>query len=292
MRDIPPALQAHLDGGATTLAKCWRVVRADGVVQGFTEHDRDVTFDGVAHRAATGFAGSAIGAQLGLAVGDQEIAGVLSADGIDAGALEAGAYDGAAVSTWLVNWADVSQRVLLARGEIGEVRRGALGFEAALRSVAAQLNVPVGRTYQPVCDAVLGDARCGVDLTDGTMRGGGVVVASADGRVLTVSGLGGFGDGWFTGGVIQWTGGANAGLRGEVRAHGGGTIELWRAAPRPVAEGDTFFVTAGCDKRFASCCTKFANSARFHGFPHMPGNDWVAGYPVSGEIHDGTSLSA
>ncbi|BCW89936.1 hypothetical protein sos41_31040 [Alphaproteobacteria bacterium SO-S41] len=292
MRDILPGLQAHLDGGTTTLAKCWRIVLTDGAVLGFTEHDRDLVFDGVTHRAATGFVGSAIGAQLGLAVGDQEIAGVLSADGIDAAALEAGAYDGAEVSTFLVNWAAVSERALLARGEIGEVRRGSHGFEAELRSVAARLNVPVGRTYQPVCDAVLGDARCGVDLADPAYRGTGVVVASAEGRVLTVSGLSGFGDDWFTGGVIHWTGGANHELRAEVRRSGAGIVELWRAAPLAIAEGDTFFVTAGCDKRFAACCTKFANSARYRGFPHMPGNDWAAGYPISGDVHDGASLTA
>jgi uncharacterized phage protein (TIGR02218 family) len=292
MRDIAPALQAHLDGGATTLAKCWRVVLGDGSALGFTEHDRDLVFDGVVHRAATGFSGSALSAQLGLAVGDQEIAGVLSDDGIDAGALEAGLYDGAAVSTWLVNWSDVSQRVLLAKGEIGEVRRGAHGFEAELRSVAARLNVPVGRTYQPVCDAVVGDARCGVDLDDSAYRGAGVVTACEDGRVLPVSGLGGFDDGWFAGGVLVWTGGANVGLRAEVRASAAGVVELWRAAPRMVAAGDAFVVTAGCDKRFATCRAKFANGAAFRGFPFMPGNDWVASYPASGEVHDGASRNA
>jgi hypothetical protein len=42
MRIIPPALQARLDGGATTLARCWIVTRRDGVVQGFTDHDEDL----------------------------------------------------------------------------------------------------------------------------------------------------------------------------------------------------------------------------------------------------------
>jgi hypothetical protein len=34
VKALPPALQAHLDEGTTTLAWCWRIVRADGVTLG------------------------------------------------------------------------------------------------------------------------------------------------------------------------------------------------------------------------------------------------------------------
>jgi hypothetical protein len=36
MKSLLPALQAHLDNGATTLAWCWRLARADGTYLGFT----------------------------------------------------------------------------------------------------------------------------------------------------------------------------------------------------------------------------------------------------------------
>lgn len=292
MRDVPPALQAHLDSGVTTTARCWKLVMANGTVRGFTEHDRDLIWDGVTFRAATGFTGSAIEAQTGLAVGDQAIAGVLSDDGISAAELEAGLYDGARVETWLVNWAAPAQRLMLHAGEIGEVTRGAHGFEAEIRGIAARLNVAVGRTYQPVCDAVLGDARCGVDLSDPAFRAEGAVSADGDGRVLMVSGLESFDENWFAGGVLTWLSGANAGLRAEVRRSTGTVLELWRAAPSSVSADDAFRVTAGCDKRYATCRTRFANGAKFRGFPHMPGNDWMSAYPAEGERHDGGSLSA
>jgi uncharacterized phage protein (TIGR02218 family) len=291
MRSIPTALQAHLDGGVTTLARCWGVALAGGVRLGFTEHDRDLAFGGVTYRAGSGLAASAMERVTGLGVGDQAVAGVLSDDGIDAGALEAGAYDGAVVEAWLVNWADATQRVLLGKAEIGEVTRGAHGFEAELRSVAGRLNVPVGRSYQPVCDAVLGDARCGVDLEDPAFAGEGVVVSSADGRVLVVDGFGGFDDGWFAGGVMVFLSGANEGLRFEVRGFAGGVVELWRAPPHAVETDDAVRMTAGCDKRFETCRTRFANGENFRGHPHMPGNDWVASYPVEGERHDGGRLT-
>jgi len=47
MRSIPPALQAKLSSGITTLCRCWRIERRDGVIQGFTDHDEDVILDGL-----------------------------------------------------------------------------------------------------------------------------------------------------------------------------------------------------------------------------------------------------
>ena len=46
MKILPSALAAHLAGGATTLAWCWRITRSDGITFGFTDHDRTLSFDG------------------------------------------------------------------------------------------------------------------------------------------------------------------------------------------------------------------------------------------------------
>ena len=97
--------------------------------------------------------------------------------------------------------------------------------------------------------------------------------------MFVASGLGGFTAGWFERGKLVFTSGANEGAAMEVKAHAlapeGARLELWRRMARPVAEGDTFTVTAGCDKQFATCRAKFANGINFRGFPHMPGNDFV-----------------
>jgi uncharacterized phage protein (TIGR02218 family) len=61
--------------------------------------------------------------------------------------------------------------------------------------------------------------------------------------------------------------------------------------PEPIALGDTFAVTAGCDKRFPTCRDRFNNTVNFRGFPHIPGNDFVVSYPNAGEPGlDGGSL--
>ena len=46
-------LYAHLATGATTVCRAWAVVRRDETVYGFTDHDRDLAFEGVAFLAST-----------------------------------------------------------------------------------------------------------------------------------------------------------------------------------------------------------------------------------------------
>jgi uncharacterized phage protein (TIGR02218 family) len=178
---------------------------------------------------------------------------------------------------------------------LGEVRREGAAFTVELRSLAHRLAEDKGRLYTATCSADLGDARCTVDLTDPEFRGSGAVTSLAGASSFRASGLGDFDDGWFTAGKLSFTSGANAGLAMEVKTHrfdaDGVSIELWQTMPEPVEVGDTFAVTAGCDKRFATCRDRFDNTVNFRGFPHIPGNDFIVSVPVPGRgRHDGGSI--
>jgi uncharacterized phage protein (TIGR02218 family) len=296
MRTIPPALQAKLDSGVTTLARCWRIVRRDGEVLGFTDHDEDVSLGSLTCKAGTGFSGSEATASFGLAVSGSEISGALSADALSDADLAAGRYDAAAIEIHLVDWSEPSLHVLIAKGVLGEVRREGQAFVAELRSLADRLNEESGRRYTATCSADLGDSRCLVDLTGSTFRGNGMVTSLDGTSSFFASGLGAYADGWFTAGRLVWQSGANEGLAVEVKRHvaaGGVTLDLWQAMPEPIAADDIFVVTAGCDKRFGTCRDRFNNAVNFRGFPHIPGNDFVTRYAVSGEPgNDGGSLQS
>jgi uncharacterized phage protein (TIGR02218 family) len=295
MRTIPSALQAKLSTGVTTLCRCWVVTRRDGVVQGFTDHDRDIVLDGVTCRANTGLTGSEATEQLGLAVQGSDISGVLADESLSEADLAAGRYDAAAIALFIVDWSDPTLKVLLAKAALGEVRREGAAFTAELRSLTHRLAEDSGRLYTATCNADLGDARCTIDLSDAAFRGSGTVVALDGAAILRASGLGAFADGWFTAGKLSFTSGANDGLAVEVKTHrvdvAGASIELWQQMPEPIAEGDTFVVTAGCDKRFATCRERFANTVNFRGFPHIPGNDFLVRIAIRGEPgNNGKSL--
>jgi uncharacterized phage protein (TIGR02218 family) len=295
MRTIPPALAAHLDRDATTLCHCWKLLRRDGAAFGFTDHDRDLTFGGVTFAARTGLEAAEATVELGFAVGGGEVSGALVSAGLTEDDLAAGLYDDATVETWLVNWAAPDERLLLDVASVGEIRRADGAFVAELRGVMHRLDEERGRLYRATCSADLGDAKCRVNLAAPVFTGEGMVIASDGALSLSASRLAAYADGWFTGGKLTWFTGANAGLAGEVKAHrlagGVAELELWQRAARPIAAGDTFRVSAGCDKRFETCRAKFANILNFRGFPHMPGNDFVMRLARQGEAGmDGGSM--
>ncbi|ATX65516.1 DUF2163 domain-containing protein [Roseinatronobacter bogoriensis] len=294
MKQIDPALQAHLDEGTTTLAWCWRITRADGVSFGFTDHDCALVFEGTEFEPESGFAASEIRAGSDLSVDAQDAEGVLSSDRITETDILDGRWDAAEVELWRVNWADTSQRVLMRWGAVGQIRRGRMAFVAEVRSLAHVLGQTVGRTFQAGCDAGLGDARCGVDLENPAYKGSGAVIDLLRDRAFTAYGLSGFASGWFAFGTVHWTSGANAGGRAEVLAHdlvdGVAVLTLLEAPVRAVTEGDGFTIHAGCDKRIETCSAKFANTVNFRGFPHIPGQDTILRYASRDGGHEGGVL--
>ena len=289
MKTLPPGLQDHLSSRTTTLCWCWKIVRRDGLVQGFTDHDQVVTFDGVSFDAVTGFVASEVQSTLGLAVDNLTVLGALSSATLNEHDLAAGLYDDADIEIWRVNWSAADERVLMRKGNLGEVKRGKTGFQAEVRGLAHRLNQPVGRVYAYACDADLGDARCGKDVSSSTFSTSATIASVTDARRFTVSGIAGYADGWFSGGKLSFASGANAGRAMEIKRHAGAGIELWQAMSDPVAPGDTVALLAGCDKQFSTCKTKFANVANFRGFPYMPGNDAVLSYPTAQQPRDGGS---
>jgi uncharacterized phage protein (TIGR02218 family) len=293
LRPIPSALQSKLNTGVTTLCRCWLIARTDGVTQGFTDHDEDIVLDAATCRAGSGLTGSEVTQKLGLSVDASELSGALAGETLNESDLAAGRYDAATIEIWLVDWSETALRVLLAKGTLGEVRREGQAFTAEVRGLSERLTQESGRLYTATCSADLGDGRCKVDLMNPAFRGAGAVISPDTTSAFTASGLNGFQDGWFTAGRVTFTSGANSGLSVEVKSHRKGAavrFVLWQAMPEPIVAGDTFLVTAGCNKRFETCRARFNNVVNFRGFPHIPGNDFIVAHPLPGEPgHNGAS---
>jgi uncharacterized phage protein (TIGR02218 family) len=168
-------------------------------------------------------------------------------------------------------------RVLLESGAIGEIRRMGKAFAAEIRSLAYRLDEERGRLFRLGCSADLGDGQCKIAIDSAAYRFDGVV-ASTDGR-LSVGLSSSLASGFFAGGRLSFTSGANAGVSVEIRAQSlnatGSVLTLWRPMGLPIQSGDGVSLRAGCDKTLATCRDRFNNTINFRGFPHMPGNDFV-----------------
>ncbi|WP_306118126.1 MULTISPECIES: DUF2163 domain-containing protein [unclassified Roseitalea] len=293
MKPLHPDLDAHLQSDATTVCLVWIVTRADGVKLGFTDHDRTLEVDGVACAPATGFTAGAAEASLGLSGDMSDVAGVLSSAAVTEADIEAGVYDGAQVALYLVNWQHVHSASLVRRYHIGEITRQGESFRVELRSLAAALDQPKGRYYTRHCDAELGDARCGVNLSVPQFSDTGAVAAMIDPHTIELTGLTAFETRWYDFGTLRFDGGPRQGDTAVIatarRPDGTGAVRL--VMQKPVGDapvpGDPVTVFAGCDKAFRTCRLKFANEANFRGFPHMPGDDRALTYVGGEEEFDG-----
>ena len=285
MKQASAPLAAHLDGEVTTLATCWKVTRTDGIVQGFTDHDRDLVVDGLTCRAASGFRRTAIRSSAGVAVDNLDIEAVLDSEAITDADLRAGRYDRAEIEILMVNWADPSQGVLrLRRGWLGEVTIRDHMAVAELRGLMQALTRQAVELYTPECRADLGDARCKVDLEPHTRKAR--IVAVQDRRSFTIEPLEGEApleaeEGWYDGGVLTWLSGANLGLRMEIRALDAatGALTLFLPMAFAVAAEDELSFHPGCDKRLLTCIQKFDNVLEVRGEPFVPGHDELYRYP-------------
>jgi uncharacterized phage protein (TIGR02218 family) len=277
-KSISPALAAHLAGEVTTLATCWLITRRDGGVQGFTDHIRDLAIDGVTYRAASGYTRTAIRSTADLAVDNLDVESVFADDGVTEEDLRTGRYDFAEIRTFLVNYQDLSQGILkLRRGWLGEVSIRDGMYVAELRGLAQKLQMTVGEVHAPDCAADLGDARCGVDLA--ALEEVGTVTAVTS--ITTFETSLAEATGWYDGGELLWTSGANAGQTVAIRHWDAeaGMLSLFLPALHVMEPGDAFTIRPGCDKSFATCRAKFDNAINFRGFPHVPGTDQVLRYP-------------
>lgn len=287
------ALYTHLGTGTTTVARAWAVTRTDGRVFGFTDHDRDLSFAGVAFKASSGMTASALLQTTGLSIDNAEAVGMLSDASVTEEDILAGRFDGARVEVWLVNWTDVGARVMLFRGSFGQITRGAGAFHAELRGLTEALNAPQGYVYQSTCGAVLGDARCRFDLSQPGFRAEVPVEGISAGRVFSFSGMTGFDDRWFERGRFTVLSGAAAGLIAVVKndrlSDAGRVVELWEGFVPDVLPGDMVRIEAGCDKAAQTCRLKFNNLVNFRGFPDVPGEDFLTSYPTRAGVNDGGS---
>lgn len=95
---------------------------------------------------------------------------------------------------------------------------------------------------------------------------------------------------FFDGGLLTWLTGQNAGFSIDVKkwnpsststttGQNGGNLVLFSKSTYPIQPGDTFMLSPGCDKLFATCKNKFFNQLNFQGENTVPSPDHILDYP-------------
>lgn len=281
MKTINNDLLQSLNYDVSTLAHCWKITRADGVTMGFTDHQTDITLDDIYYVASTGFTPTAIASNAALKADDLSVEAILDDNAITEADILAGVYDYARIDIYMVDYAHVEHGALhLKSGYIGKISLANGQFHAELRGLTQTLQAHVGKLYSPTCRAQLGDVLCKVDMISRTFEG---TVTLATSRTVFTDSARTEVAGTFHFGTLTFLTGDNIGTICEIRRHdAAGTFTLLLPVPHDIAVGDSYRVTHGCDRSFATCASRFNNAVNFRGEPHVPGTDRL--YATAGTI--------
>jgi hypothetical protein len=164
MRNIPVALQTHIEGEVLSLTRCLKITRADGVVYRLTTHDLDLVVNGDVYTAGIPLEISALESTDTLAVDNAEITVGLDETIFKAADFDAGLYDNAQFELFLVNWEDTGDGIVyLKRGSFGDVEiTEDVSAKIQLRGLTHLLQRPIVERYSLTCRVALGSKRCGV----------------------------------------------------------------------------------------------------------------------------------
>lgn len=280
----------HATPSTTQRAQCWTITRRDGRVFRYTTHDEPITLFGETYSPDESLRASASSGGLASSgVGDVTVSGLISDSAISARDLAGGLFDGATIEVWVAQWGNDEEGFIpyrMTKGVLGKVSQGELSYTAEMLTPAARLQQrPLLRVHTAACRFDLGDGRCPVNQAAFTVSGTvSAVAAAADfhrsaHRVFFDTARS-EADGWFDNGDLVWITGRNAGLGSEVKTWAGKSLTLWQPMPHPIAVGDEYRITPGCNKTAADHKTKFGlPMASFGGFPDIPGNDVMVRTP-------------
>jgi uncharacterized phage protein (TIGR02218 family) len=268
MKIIPIRLLEAIQSPVAALSICWLITRRDGVVQGFTDAQDDLVIDGQRCQAITGFEPSAIESTATMSVDNLEINGLLNSGAIRSADVHAGIYGGAQVRMFYVDRSDIAAGTLpVKKGYIGNISYEQGKFSAEIRGVLQPYSQSIIELCSKTCRATLGDHRCKVSLTPFTVTG--TVAEPQNSQRFKDAGRTEEA-GYFTNGQVRFTSGACAGLSIEVKFYSPGVVQLSMPMPRLLAEGDTYVMTAGCDRTVETCADRFNNVLNFRGEPFVP----------------------
>lgn len=303
---VSAALQEHLAGAALTLAWAWILKRKDGRFYAFTTHVEDqfvrtrlldappilgYPVDTVLCLARDGFSATDIAMTDTLSQNNLDMTSVIGPDGITEEDIRAGLWKNAAIEICFYNYRDLSQGTnTLFVGTLGNITAGDLSVKTEQRGLSQPLEANMDGITSDMCDATLGDRRCGVDLVPFTRTG---TIAGAAGDRLFVDAARNEATDWWTRGRLTFTSGASNGQTHDIkRSNAGGLIELVAEVYPGFADGDTYSVTPGCNHLLrcsdassdtgwsytGDCKIKFNNVIRFRGNPKVPGQRAISVY--------------
>ncbi|MBK5072579.1 phage BR0599 family protein [Budviciaceae bacterium CWB-B4] len=154
-------------------------------------------------------------------------------------------------------------------GTVNEVKREATDrAKLVTNSVASTFSRNGLRlTWSRSCPYSLYDHNCKVNKAQFAVSG--LTIQALDGANIAVTLPGTIPDGWFSGGILEWTTDGLTERRG-LKAQSGNVLGVFGGTSGLIT-GQSITLYPGCDRVMNTCSNKFNNHLNYGGCPQMPG---------------------
>lgn len=266
-------MRVFFDRDLDTVATFWRIYRRDGIMLGFTSHDRDLVFSGIKHCAAPGMVPSSIRMTTELSADSAEVEGALSHSTIAEKDLSAGLFDNAAIEIGAVDWTSLENHIVYS-GTLGSIHNDQRSFSAELRSAKKILEYDLVPRTSPTCRAAFCGPGCSLSAIAFTSSHE-VTGVDYDANRVT---FGAIQPGHYLDGQVRFLEGPQTGITFGVIAADATGLTLDRQLIEGLKIGSRAHLREGCDHTLTTCASRFANAVNFRGEPFLPGNDLLTRY--------------
>lgn len=257
-----------------TRVLCLRIVPLTGSPIRLTHHPKCLRMsNGAQYLAGSGYDVTAYSASANLSPSMVDIEGIAGMAGIGADEIASGLFDNARAYLFATSWAaPVEDEEPIVASIYGKTTLMDDRYRIEEMALIDALNQSVGHSYSAACPKTFGGqefAGCKVALGPITVTG---TLTGVTSKAIVRDSTRAEAADYFAAGTLQFTSGANAGLKPmEVKRHeADGTIEVFEPFHYTPEVGDAYTLIPGCRKRLADCRDKWNNVANFGGFPWVP----------------------
>lgn len=272
---IPSDLLISIKDVNCTLCRLYKITLFNNDILYLTDADIDVKLNNEVFKKTNGISSSATSSSSAMNVSTFQITGYTDEDTFKTIDLRSGLFSGADVLVMMCNYEHPEYGYAsIENGVVGDVTIENQKFTLEIRTLTNQIQQNVGRKHMASCDTDLFSSICGVIKSDFTFNG--TVTEVSDLISITDSNLT-QPDGFFDYGLIVFTSGLNKFYSKDIKSFVGGKVTFQLPFYKEIKVGDTFEISAGCDKTLDTCITKFNNVVNFQGFPDIPNPEITVG---------------
>lgn len=247
------------------MVTCLRMQMSAGKLLCFTDSDMDVFYENERYRAGGYFTPNSVVSSNELSEDNFSISGIIDGDLITKKAITSGDFSNSYIELFVIK---NNKKNILKTGWIGDISYNDNKFTASINSLSSKTNNLIGKCYSPNCRAEFADRYC--KLNKGNYSFSGEVTALIDSYSFIDSSRNEPND-YFSQGVLEFISGQNKGKKYNIFSFQRHQISIDSTTIQEIKIGDSYIVTAGCNKSLHECINKFSNAVNFRGEPYIPG---------------------